>query len=184
MVFLRQQKGRSYFKRFQVKPRRRREGKTDYHMRRRLIQQDKRKYNTPKYRFVVRFTNRECICQIIYATLAGDKVMESAHGHELSRYGLPVGHKNYAAAYSTGLLLARRLLRKLGLDETYEGQTEIDGEDYHVEPADDGPRPFRAYLDVGLARTTTGARVFGALKVGTNFPCSFCLLEGSGVGVY
>ncbi|CAF4410778.1 unnamed protein product, partial [Rotaria magnacalcarata] len=25
-------------------------------------------------------------------------------------------------------------------------------------------RPFRCYLDVGLARTTTGAKVFGALK--------------------
>ena len=29
---------------------------------------------------------------------------------------------------------------------------------------DDGPRPFFALLDVGLARTTTGAKVFSALK--------------------
>ena len=28
----------------------------------------------------------------------------------------------------------------------------------------EGARPFRAFLDVGLARTTTGARVFGVLK--------------------
>lgn len=29
---------------------------------------------------------------------------------------------------------------------------------------DDEPRPFKAYLDVGLRRTSTGSRVFGALK--------------------
>jgi len=38
------------------------------------------------------------------------------------------------------------------------------GEDYSVEPAE-SRRPFRALLDVGLIRTTTGNRVFGALKV-------------------
>lgn len=38
------------------------------------------------------------------------------------------------------------------------------GEDYSVEPAETR-RPFRALLDVGLIRTTTGNRVFGALKV-------------------
>lgn len=38
------------------------------------------------------------------------------------------------------------------------------GKDYSVEPAE-SRRPFRALLDVGLVRTTTGNRVFGALKV-------------------
>lgn len=38
------------------------------------------------------------------------------------------------------------------------------GEDYSVEPGE-SRRPFRALLDVGLIRTTTGNRVFGALKV-------------------
>lgn len=33
------------------------EGKTDYRARVRLINQDKNKYNTPKYRFVVRFVS-------------------------------------------------------------------------------------------------------------------------------
>lgn len=36
-----------------------------------------------------------------------------------------VGLKNYAAAYCTGLLIARRLLNKLGLDEAYEGVTDV-----------------------------------------------------------
>ena len=31
--------------------------------------------------------------------------------------------------------------------------------------AGDGKKPFRVLLDVGLVRTTTGNRVFGALKV-------------------
>lgn len=38
------------------------EGKTDYRARIRLINQDKNKYNTPKYRFVVRFVS---FCQFI-----------------------------------------------------------------------------------------------------------------------
>jgi hypothetical protein len=42
------------------------------------------------------------------------------------------------------------------------------GEDYNVEEGE-GKRPFRALLDVGLVRTTTGNRVFGALKV-FNYP--------------
>ena len=40
------------------------EGKTDYFARKRLVTQDKNKYNTPKYRFVVRFTNKDIICQV------------------------------------------------------------------------------------------------------------------------
>jgi Ribosomal large subunit proteins 60S L5, and 50S L18 len=40
------------------------------------------------------------------------------------------------------------------------------GEDYNVDEADDGPRPFTALLDTGLKRTSTGSKVFAALKVG------------------
>lgn len=36
--------------------------------------QDKNKYNSPKYRLVVRFTNRFVLAQIIYATIQGDVV--------------------------------------------------------------------------------------------------------------
>ncbi len=48
----------------QVKYKRRRQGKTDYRARLRLVTQDKNKYNTPKYRMVVRFTNKDIICQV------------------------------------------------------------------------------------------------------------------------
>jgi len=51
-------KNKAYFKRYQPKFKRRREGKTDYFARKRLCVQDKNKYNTPKYRLVVRVTNK------------------------------------------------------------------------------------------------------------------------------
>ena len=75
------------------------------------------------------------------------------------RYGVKVGLTNYAASYCTGLLLARRILQKFKLDSVYEGNTNIDGSMYAVEDNDDGPGAFRACLDVGLARTSTGAKV-------------------------
>ncbi|XP_011037361.1 PREDICTED: 60S ribosomal protein L5-like [Populus euphratica] len=163
MAYAKAQKSRAYSKRFQVKFKRRREGKTDYRARIRLINQDKNKYNTPKYRFVVRFSNKDIVAQITSASITGDTVLASAYAHELPRYGLEVGLTNYAAAYCTGLLLARRVLKMLEMDEEYEGNVEATGEDFSVEPADTR-RPFRALLDVGLVRTTTGNRVFGALK--------------------
>ena len=79
--FIKVIKNKAYFKRYQVKFKRRRgnsiamfthpcihwppaEGKTDYRARKRLVVQDKNKYNTPKYRLVVRFTNTDVICQV------------------------------------------------------------------------------------------------------------------------
>merc|ERR1712029_146951 len=101
--------------------------------------QDKNKYNTPKYRMIVRFTNKDIICQIAYAKIEGDAIICAAYAHELPRHGVKVGLTNYAAAYCTGLLLARRLLKSLKLDEIYAGQVEADGEDFYVEDNDDGP---------------------------------------------
>jgi large subunit ribosomal protein L5e len=164
MPFIKVVKNKQYFKRYQVQYRRRREGKTDYHRRKKLVAQDKNKYNSPKYRFVVRITNADVVCQIAYAKIVGDVILAAAYAHELTNYGLPVGHTNYAGCYATGLLLARRLLHKLKLDTKYQGKVKADGEVYNVEELADGPGPFRALLDVGLARTTTGARIFAALK--------------------
>merc|ERR1711992_366275 len=155
MPFVKVVKSKAYFKRFQVKFRRRREGKTDYFARKRLVVQDKNKYNTPKYRMIVRTTNKDICCQIAYARIEGDRIVESAYSHELP---------HYAAAYCTGLLLARRVLKKFNLDSLYEGQTKVDGEQFEVEDVDDGPGAFHACLDIGLARTSTGARIFGAMK--------------------
>uniref|UniRef100_A0A8C8UNC1 Large ribosomal subunit protein uL18 n=1 Tax=Peromyscus maniculatus bairdii TaxID=230844 RepID=A0A8C8UNC1_PERMB len=95
MGFVKVVKNKAYFKRYQVRFRRQREGKTDYYARKRLVIQDKNKYSTPKYRMIVCVTNRDIICQIAYAPYA----------HELPKYGVKVGLTNYAAAYCTGLLV-------------------------------------------------------------------------------
>ncbi|KAF2140614.1 uncharacterized protein K452DRAFT_359655 [Aplosporella prunicola CBS 121167] len=167
MPFTKLVKNSAYFSRYQVKYKRRRSGKTDYYARQRLVVQAKNKYNAPKYRLVVRFTNRDIICQIVTSEVTGDKVFAAAYGHELKRYGVTHGLTNWAAAYATGLLVARRALKKLGLDEDFVGVEEADGE-YKLTEAvegDDGERrPFKVFLDVGLVRTSTGARVFGAMK--------------------
>jgi len=156
-------KNKAYYKRFQVKFRRRRECQTDYYARKRLVMQDKNKYKTPKYRFVVRFTNKDIVCQIVAADLTHDVVLAVAYGHELPRYGVKLGLTNFAAAYCTGLLLARRVNAKFNLK--YDGPTEATGEEFIVShPEDDSARPFKALLDVGLARTTTGCKLFGAVK--------------------
>lgn len=155
----------AYYSRYQTKYKRRRVGKTDYYARKRLITQAKNKYNAPKYRLVVRFTNRDIVMQIVTSEITGDKVFAAAYSHELRAYGIEHGLTNWAAAYCTGLLIARRVLKKLGMDEDFEGQ-EADGE-YKLTEASEGDeprRPFKAFLDVGLARTSTGARIFGAMK--------------------
>jgi len=164
MPFVKVVKNKAYFKRYQVKFKRRREGKTDYYARKRLVIQEKNKYNTPKYRLIVRFSGKDVTCQIAYAKIGGDIVVTAAYSHELPRFGVKLGLTNYAAAYCTGLLLARRHLKKLKLDETYQGVSDVTGEMYNVESQEGQPGAFRCYLDVGLSRTTTGARLFGAMK--------------------
>jgi len=173
MPFVKLIKNKAYFKRYQVKYKRRREGKTDYRARKRLITQDKNKYGTAKYRLVVRFSNRFVTVSVHCAEVVGDKCICTATSKELPRYGLKNGLKNFAAAYATGLLCARRLLQKVGLDELYEGNDDPDGEvisteagkkTYFVEELDDDKRPFKCLLDVGVTTTTTGHRVFAALK--------------------
>jgi large subunit ribosomal protein L5e len=164
MAFVKVLKNKSYFKRYQVPKRRRREGKTDFQARRKMIRQDKNKYNNKKYRLIVRFSNTKVICQVAYATISGDKIVSQATSTELTKYGVPMGHKNYAAAYCTGLLVARRTLKKFGQDDTIKGKEEIDGEEFHVEEEENDQRPFKCILDVGIRRTQVGARMWGALK--------------------
>merc|ERR1712137_41140 len=94
----------------------------------------------------------------------GDYIVSAAYSHELPKYGVKVGLTNYAAAYCTGLLLARRILQKFNLDKMYAGNENVDGSYYCVEDSDDGPGAFRCCLDTGLARTSTGAKVFAAMK--------------------
>lgn len=154
---------KSYFRRFQTKLRRRREGKTDYKQRRALIKQDANKQGIAKNRVVVRITNKRVICQVVRAYLDGDRTVAYADSTELKKYGITFGLTNYSACYATGLLLARRMLQKFDLAEQYPPK-ETDGEFNMVEHNESGLRTFVCYLDIGLRRSTKGARIFAAMK--------------------
>ncbi|KAL1162808.1 hypothetical protein V6Z11_A07G228000 [Gossypium hirsutum] len=151
MAYVKAQKTKAYFKRFQVKFKRRREGKTDY--------------RDPSYQSGQEQTNKDIVAQIIHASISGDIVLAAAYSHELPHYGLEVGLTNYAAAYCVGLLLARRVLKQLEMDTEYEGNVEFTSfrqmDNNHVQII---AGSFRALLDVGLVRTTTGNHVLGVLK--------------------
>ena len=95
-------KGPSY----SVPFRRRREGKTDYRQRKKLI-------ISKLPRLVVRKTGRNIITQLIRATVIGDIVIVSAHSHELrKKYGWLGSLNNLPAAYLTGLLCGLRAAAK------------------------------------------------------------------------
>ncbi|MEM0340871.1 MAG: 50S ribosomal protein L18 [Acidilobaceae archaeon] len=91
---------------YRVPLRRRREGKTDYYKRVKLIK-------SKKPRLVVRKTNKYILAQIVEAAIPGDKTIVAAHSIELSKlYGWLGDHNNTCAAYLTGLLVGYRALLK------------------------------------------------------------------------
>lgn len=96
--------------RYKVAFRRRREGKTDYRARLKLIELD-------RSRLVVRITNNHIITQIITVNTDGDKTLVSAHSRELKKWGWLGNCKNTPAAYLTGFLCGKKALKE-GIDET------------------------------------------------------------------
>lgn len=88
---------------------RRREGKTNYYKRRRLIL-------SRKPRLVVRVLSRTIVVQLAKAHPKGDITLVSSHSNELSRYGWKGGSKNTSAAYLLGLLVALKA-KKQGIEE-------------------------------------------------------------------
>lgn len=91
--------------RYRVPWRRRREGKTNYYKRLKLIL-------SGKPRLVVRRTNKYVIVQVAEARIEGDRMIAVAHSRELvKRYGWKAGTKNTSAAYLTGFLAALRALK-------------------------------------------------------------------------
>lgn len=154
---------RSYQRNFQVKRRRRRDGKTDYKHRTNMLRQDCNKFGAVKSRLVVRITNTRVICTISKAYIDGDRVIAYADSTELKQYGVDFGLTNYFAAYATGLLCGRRALQSNGLDQVYEPSTNV-GEYSITEDKGDEGRAYKVFLDIGLARSSTGANVFAAMK--------------------
>ncbi|MBL7059170.1 50S ribosomal protein L18 [Candidatus Pacearchaeota archaeon] len=89
-----------------ITKRRRRENKTDYAKRIRLLKSD-----SP--RIVFRKTNKYIISQCVTSENAQDKIEFGAHSKELLNYGWPKeltgSLKSLSAAYLTGLLLGRKI---------------------------------------------------------------------------
>ncbi|MEM5871426.1 MAG: 50S ribosomal protein L18 [Candidatus Aenigmatarchaeota archaeon] len=88
-------------RRYLMPHRRKREGKTDYRLRLRLLK-------SRKPRFVVRKSNNNIICQLIKYEPNGDKVITSAEARELKKLGWPFHTGSLPSAYLTGLLCAER----------------------------------------------------------------------------
>src|SRR5947209_19363918 len=89
--------------RYSLPYRRRREGKTDYKLRRALVK-------SGKPRAVVRLTNQYVTVQITDATINGDIVRASASSRELPSLGWKGALGNIPAAYLTAAQAARRAL--------------------------------------------------------------------------
>lgn len=91
--------------RYKVPYRRRREGKTNYRKRLKLLL-------SRKPRLVVRITNRRVIAQIIEYDPKGDRVLVGVDSSMLTKYGWKGDLNNTPAAYLTGLLVAKKALEK------------------------------------------------------------------------
>jgi large subunit ribosomal protein L18 len=96
--------------RYHVKPRRQREGKTDYRNRLQLLK-------SRKIRIVVRKSLKNTRVQFVDYTSMGDKVLASAISSELvSKYNWKFSPATTAAAYLTGMLAGKRA-RNHGIEE-------------------------------------------------------------------
>ena len=95
--------------RYKVPLRRRREGKTNYRKRLKLLL-------SRKPRLVVRVTNRRIIAQIVEYHSEGDRVVVGVDSSMLREYGWKGDLNNTPAAYLTGILVAKKALEK-GISE-------------------------------------------------------------------
>jgi large subunit ribosomal protein L18 len=86
---------------YEVKFRRRREGKTDYKKRLALVK-------SKKVRIVVRKTNTRIIAQAMKFDLKGDIAIASVDSKELKKYGWH-GTNNTPSAYLVGFLLGKKI---------------------------------------------------------------------------
>lgn len=87
--------------RYKVPMRRRREVRTDYHQRLRLLK-------SGKPRLVARKSNKHTTAQLISPGPQGDETVASAHSSDLAEYGWEAPTGNIPAAYLTGLLAGKR----------------------------------------------------------------------------
>jgi len=102
--------------------RRKREGRTDYNKRLRLLVSREK-------RIVIRKSLRSIQIQVVEYLPDGDKVLTATHSRELVKYGLKNGIVNIPVSYLTGLLAGKKLLKQgiktgvvdLGLQRAHVG---------------------------------------------------------------
>lgn len=127
---------------YTVAYRRKREGKTNYKKRLNLLK-------SRCLRLVVRASLKNITAQLVAYDERGDRIICSAHSHELAQFGLSVGGGNLCAAYLVGLLIAKKAA---------------------------GNGISSAVLDIGLASPVPGSRLFavvrGAREGGLDVPCN------------
>ena len=88
---------------YTVPMRRRREARTNYHQRLRLLK-------SGKPRLVARKSNNNVRAQLVVTGPQGDDTLASAHSTDLEEYGWEAPTGNMPAAYLTGLLAGLRAL--------------------------------------------------------------------------
>ena len=95
--------------RYTVPMRRRREARTDYHQRLRLLK-------SGKPRLVARKSNKHVRAQLVTTGPQGDNTAASASSQDLAEYGWEAPTGNMPAAYLTGLLAGLRAV-EAGIEE-------------------------------------------------------------------
>lgn len=89
--------------------RRKREGKTNYHVRKKIL--------LSRLPFlVVRISNKNAILQVAKAEIEGDRVIASIHTRQLIKFGWPFSRKNTPACYLAGLMLGLKAKNKINSD--------------------------------------------------------------------
>jgi len=125
---------------YSVRYRRKRVGKTDYKTRMKLLKGGQK-------RLVVRRSLKNIWLQIVEFHPTGDKVLVTAHSHEIRKLGWKGALNNLPAAYLCGLLLGKKAKAK---------------------------KITAAMLDIGLSVSVKGAVLYAALKgvvdAGINVP--------------
>ena len=120
-----------------VQKRRRREGKTDYKARLKLLESE-----LP--RIVVRKSNRYVLVQYVKSKDAQDRILLGVSSKELLKYGWPKeasgSLKSIPACYLTGLILGKEIKTKIKEEKV------------------------KTILDLGLGRNIKKSRVYAVLK--------------------
>lgn len=139
--------------RYNVPMRRRREDRTDYHQRLRLLK-------SGKPRLVVRISNRHVRVQLITLGPTGDQTIVEAHSRDLRSFGWDAPTSNTPAAYLTGFLLGKRAVNEgvseavldIGLNSASPGSKVFSVQEGAIDAGLDSPHNDAVFPDWSRTR--------------------------------